>query len=52
MSVSGGQVWIAFGAVSHMCIQLSMILASVSSCEVARAFTDLAATASASVLVK
>ena len=56
MSVSGDQtlneIWVVFGAVSHICIQWSMILALVYSCEVARASTDLTETASASVLVK
>ena len=43
MSVGGDLklLWEEFDVASHKCIKWSMILSSVSSCEVARAFTDL-----------
>ena len=56
MSVSGDhaqdKIWIVFGAVSHLCIHWSIILACVSSCEVMRASIDLTVTDIASVIVK
>ena len=51
MSVSGDQTQIKY-AVTHMFIQWSMILASMCSCEAARASSDLTATASTFVLVE
>ena len=52
MSVSGDKLWVMLSAVSHICIQWSMILEPVFSCEEMKASTDLSETASAFMLVK